>query len=257
VVEVAGNDLESTQASDTGLQGNGHHNHGTTGNVLIGGVEMLLPLDQVRLLAPLPRPASLRLFEAFARTRVPTFFFGNHSAIYGPDEAVPLPAYGSDDLYYALEIGCVIGRTGRDIAPDEAADYIAGYTIVNNWQTFDPDSDTARTGIPDAKAFDFATSLGPWLVTPDELEIYTEDDGHLSLSMVTRVNSIDRARSNMILAHHTFATLIAYASRDATLYPGDVLCSGKAETSGLMPLERGDVVELEVTGLGILSNQIT
>jgi fumarylacetoacetate (FAA) hydrolase len=250
------------------MQGNGSQNQGTTGNLSLGGVEMLLPLEQVRLLAPLPRPASLRMFEVVeynpygqgaqglphASHELPAFTFGNHGAVYGPDADVSLPQH-SEMLYYELEVGCIIGRTGRDIAPEEASGYIAGYTIVNDWVAYDIRSEEMTQRLGASKSRDFATSLGPWLVTPDEVEIYADDDGRLSLTLIARVNQIERSRDNLGKLRHTFPALIAHASRDVTLYPGDVLCSG-----GLigynMPLERGDMVELDVTGLGVLQNRI-
>jgi fumarylacetoacetate (FAA) hydrolase len=232
----------------------------------------------VRLLAPLPYPASLRCFEVFeahiAATfraaghelpaiwyRTPAFTFGNHGAIYGPDAPIVLEAGGALD--YELELGCIIGRQGRDIAPEVAADYIAGYTIVNDWSDREIQAEMGPLGLGAAKARDFATSLGPWLVTPDELEMYN-DEGSLLLTMQARINHIERSRGNFTAAHYAFAEMIAAASRAATLYPGDVLCSGAIgggslleQTGGYGPwLEPGDVVELEITGLGMLRNQV-
>ncbi len=255
------------------MSGNGSTDQGATGNLSIGGVEMLLPLEQVRMLPPLPRPGSLRLFEVpewgitedysitqEARTKLPqawypfpAFAFGNHGAIYGPDAEIFFPA--SRELRYELEIACIIGRTGQDIAPQDAASYIAGYTIANDWVAYDTLAEERSLGTGAAKARDFATSLGPWLATPDELELYAEDDGRLNLTMVARVNSIERSRDNFGRIYYTFADMIAYASRDTTIYPGDVLCSGGLIGYG-PPLEHGDRVELEVTALGILRNRI-
>jgi fumarylacetoacetate (FAA) hydrolase len=251
---------------------------GLAGGLSIGGEAMLLPLAQVRLLAPLPRPASLRSFVAFeqhmaARSqrgqavpaewyRSPAFAFANHGAIYGSDAAVPMPQ--SEALDYELGLACVIGREGRDIHPDDAAAYIAGYTILNTWSARDAQAAELPIGLGPAKARDFATSLGPWLVTPDELELYADDDGHLSLAMVARVNTVERSRGNAASMYYRFAELIAHASRDATLYPGDVLGSGAVGggcllelTGGYGPwLERDDLVELEITGLGVLRNTV-
>ncbi|MEI7645992.1 MAG: fumarylacetoacetate hydrolase family protein [Chloroflexales bacterium] len=250
-----------------------------SGGLSIGGAAMLFPLAQVRLLAPLPRPSSLRDFFAFeqhvinARAllgqpmppewyRIPTFYFSNHTAIYGPDAAIPKPQ--SEALDYELELACVIGRQGRDIHPDDAADYIAGYMIMNDWSARDIQSQEMKIGLGPAKGKDFATSLGPWLVTPDELDIYTDDDGHMSLTMLARVNGVERSRGNAASMYYRFADMIAHASRDATLYPGDVLGSGTVGTGCLQDLtegygpwlERDDVVELEITGLGTLRNTI-
>lgn len=275
VTSAAGGALDLS----SGAGGNGSHNRGMAGSLSIGGAEMLLPLDQVRVLAPLPRPASLRDFFAFeahiaaARRqhgrevppqwyRFPAFYFGNHGAIYGPDARLPMPQ--SEALDYELELACIIGREGRDIPEEEASEYIAGYTIMNDWSARDTQAEEWPIGLGPAKAKDFATSLGPYLVTPDELEIYADDDGQLSLTMLARVNHVERSRGNSATMHYTFAQMIAHASRDATLYPGDVLGSGTVGTGCLLELtggygpwlERGDIVELEITGLGSLRNQI-
>lgn len=249
------------------------------GGLQIGGAAMILPLAQVRLLAPLPRPSSLRDFYVFeqhvatARAqrgqkvpaewyRIPTFYFSNHGAIYGPDTDIPMPQ--TEALDYELELACVIGHEGRDIHPDDAGAYIAGYMIMNDWSARDIQRDEMRIGLGPAKGKDFATSLGPWLVTADELDIYADDDGRLSLSMIARVNGVERSRGNAASMYHRFADIIAHASRDCTLYPGDVLGSGTVGTGCLLELtagygpwlERGDTVELEITGLGLLRNTV-
>ena len=125
-------------------------------------------------------------------------------------------------------------------------------------------AEEVAVGLGPAKGKDFATSLGPWLVTPDELEEHELGDGRYNLAMVARVNGVERSRGNFRDIYYTFAQMIARASRDATLYPGDVLGSGTVGTGCLLELTAGqgpwlaesDVVELEVTGLGVLRNQI-
>lgn len=249
------------------------------GGLSIGGAAMLLPLSQVRLRAPLPRPASLRIFFAFEEHmlnvrrqrgqelpdewyRFPAFCFGNHGAIYGPDDDLPMPH--TEALDYGLSLALVIGREGRDIAPEDAADYIAGFMVMNDWSARDIQAEERPLGLGLTKAKDFATSLGPWLVTADELDLYTADDGRLSLTMEARVNGFERSRANAASIYYTFAELVARASRDATLYPGDVLGSGTVGNGSLLELsggygpwlERGDIVELEITGLGVLRNRI-
>jgi fumarylacetoacetate (FAA) hydrolase len=271
--------VDERDLSEGKIGSNGSHDSGLAGNLSIGGREMLLPLAQVRLRAPLPRPASIRDFYAFEQHvatamrhrgrevprewyRFPAFYFANHGTIYGPDDEIPMPQ--TEELDYELEIACVIGQEGRDIAEEDAQNYIAGYMIMNDWSARDVQRDELRIGLGPAKAKDFATSLGPWLATSDELEIYADDDGQLSLSMIARVNSVERSRGNAAGMHYSFARLIAHASRDATLYPGDVLGSGTVGTGCLLELtagngpwlERGDIVELEVTGLGTLRNTV-
>lgn len=249
------------------------------GSLTIGGAAMVLPLEEVKLTAPLPRPSSLRDFYAFeqhvataARNRgrqvapewydIPVFYFSNHTAIYGPDADVPMPR--SQALDYELELACVIGRSGRDILAEDAEEYIAGYLIMNDWSARDLQREEMTVGLGPAKGKDFATSLGPVLVTPDELEQFALPDGRYNLSMVARVNGAERSRGNFRDIYYTFGQMIARASQDATLYPGDVLGSGTVGTGCLLELtagqgpwlQEGDVVELEISGLGVLRNRI-
>ncbi len=278
VIEMLGDDMARI-TDDAPRGGNGQHDHGAEGNIAIGGVPMLLPLSQVRLLSPLPRPTSIRLFECFeehARVafelaglslpgewyRFPAFAFGNAGAVYGCDDVLPMPQ--TTALDYELELGCVIGQMGRDIPAAAAASYIAGYVLVNDWRARDVQAEEDPLGLGATKGSDFALSLGPWLATPDELELYTEDDGKLLLTLTAHVNSIERSRGLALAMHYSFAEMIAYASRDATLFPGDLLCSGAvasgsllAQTKGYGPwLARGDVVELAAPALGTLRNTI-
>jgi fumarylacetoacetate (FAA) hydrolase len=249
------------------------------GALSIGGAEMLLPLDEVRLLAPLPRPPSLRDFYAFeehvaAANRLrgrpvpmnwysfPVFYFGNHAAVYGPGADVPTPR--TRKLDYELELACVVGRAGRDIPEEDAAEYIAGLMIMNDWSARDTQADEMSVGLGPAKGKDFATSLGPWLVTLDELEPYSLGDGRYDLTMTASVNGVERSRGNLRDIYYTFGQLLARASQDANLYPGDVLGSGTVGTGCLLELTGGegpwlepdDEVELAVTGLGTLRNRI-
>ena len=252
---------------------------GLSGALAIGGVEMLIPLSDVRLLAPLPRPPSLRDFYTFERHvaagnalrgrpippvwyHQPVFYFSNHAAIYGHDADVPFPR--TEALDYELEIACVIGRAGRDIAEEDADAYIAGYLIMNDWSARDLQREEMSVGLGPAKGKDFATSLGPALVTADELEAFQLADGRYDLTMTARVNGVERSRGNVREMFYTFGQLVAHASRDANLYPGDVLASGTVGSGCLLELTGGDgpwlapddEVELEVTGLGVLRNRV-
>src|SRR5262249_38261389 len=148
-IEIASAVLEQLGVADAdefgAEDGDSAHDRGMSGPISIGGVEMVLPLDEVRLVAPLPRPPSLREFSAFEqpvatafRNRgadvppawydIRVFYFGTHPAIYGPNAGLPLPR--TEALDYELEIACVIGRAGRDIPEEDAEEYIAGYTIM-------------------------------------------------------------------------------------------------------------------------------
>jgi fumarylacetoacetate (FAA) hydrolase len=273
VFSQIGDDLEDALADPMGDV------EGLAGALSIGGAEMLLPLSRVKLHAPLPRPTSLRDFYAFeqhvtkayrAANRhvppewydIPVFYFGNHTAIVGPDAEIWMPQ--SRALDYELELACVIGRICRDVEPEDISQVVAGYTIMNDWSARDLQREEIRVGLGPAKGKDFATSLGPYLATLDELGDYALPDGRHNLNMVARVNGVERSRGNARDSYYTFGEMIARASRDCTLYPGDVIGSGTVGTGCLLELtggagpwlERGDVVELEITGLGVLRNSI-
>jgi fumarylacetoacetate (FAA) hydrolase len=219
------------------------------------------PLSEVRLLAPVRQPPSVRDFHAFeAHARragelrgrgvprewyeMPVFYFSNPAAIYGPDEEIPYPQ-GSEELDYELEVAAVIGAEGR----------IAGFTIMNDWSARDLQRAEMRVGLGPAKGKDFATSLGPVVVTVDEL------DGR-EAEMVARVNGEERSRGNLRDMYHSWESIVAHAARNTRLLPGDILGSGTVGSGCILEhgdgrwLQPGDVVELEVEGIGVLRNTV-
>ncbi len=220
------------------------------------------PLAEVRLLAPVRRPPSVRDFYAFeehvrnaARVtgrpgvpdewyEIPAFYFSNPAAIFGPDDEIPYPE-GSKALDYELEVAAVIGADGA----------IGGFTVMNDWSARDLQRKEMKIGLGPAKGKDFATSLGPLLVTPDEL-------GDLRLEMVARVNGEERSRGNMGDMYHPWQAILERASANTRLVPGDVIGSGTVGTGCILEqgdgrwLQAGDVVELEVDGIGVLRNVI-
>jgi fumarylacetoacetate (FAA) hydrolase len=240
-------------------------------------------LSDVTLLAPIPEPPTMRDFYAFeqhvktaragrglemipAWYEVPIFYFTNTSEIYGPESSVPYPV-GSSALDFELELACVIGREGRDIPAEEACDYIAGYMVMNDWSARDFQARDMQLNLGPGKGKDFATSLGPWLVTPDELAGRRLTNGaseRYDLTMVARVNGREVSRGNFKDIYYSFPQMIAWASRNARLRVGDVLGSGTVGTGCILEigtekqpwLQRNDVVELEIDGLGILRNTI-
>lgn len=240
-------------------------------------------LHEVVLLSPIPEPPSVRDFYAFeqhvktARANrglgmipewyeFPVFYFTNNSEIYGHDEPVPYPA-GSQALDFELEIACVIGREGKDIPVEEAENYIAGYTIMNDWSARDFQMRDMKLNLGPGKGKDFATSLGPWLVTPDELESRRRGVGaseRYDMTMVARVNGKEISRGNFNQIHYSFPQMVAWASQNARLRVGDVLGSGTVGTGCILELgtdvhpwfQRGDVIELEIDGIGVLRNRI-
>jgi 2-keto-4-pentenoate hydratase/2-oxohepta-3-ene-1,7-dioic acid hydratase in catechol pathway len=239
-----------------------------------------ISINEVTLLAPLPKPLSVRDFYAFeqhvksARSRrglemipewyeIPVFYFTNHHAIVGPNQPVARPK-ACQWLDFELEIACVIGKEGRDIPVEKAEEYIFGYTIMNDWSARDLQMKEMKVGLGPAKGKDFATSLGPMLVTPDELESFRTADGRYNLEMKAMINGREVSKGNFRDIYYTFAEMIARASQDVTIYPGEVIGSGTVGTGCILELgpevhrwlEPGDVVTLEITGLGALSNQI-
>ncbi|HEV7237561.1 MAG TPA: fumarylacetoacetate hydrolase family protein [Ktedonobacteraceae bacterium] len=240
-------------------------------------------LNEVVLYAPIPEPPSVRDFYAFeqhvkaARARrgvgmipewyeIPTFYFTNNSEIYGHDEEVPYPV-GSKELDIELEIACVIGREGKDIPVEEAANYIAGYTIMNDWSARDFQRQDMKLNLGPGKGKDFATSLGPWIVTPDELASRCSGSGadeRYDMTMIARVDGKEISRGNFKDIFYSFPQMIAYASRNARLRVGDVLGSGTVGTGCLLEIgtevhpwfQRDEVIELEIEGIGVLRNRI-
>jgi fumarylacetoacetate (FAA) hydrolase len=242
-----------------------------------------LPLSEGQLLTPIPHPPTVRDFYAFeqhvatARAKrglgmipewyeIPTFYFTNTSELYGHDEPVPYPI-GSHELDIELEIACVIGRAGKDIPVDEAAQFIAGYTIMNDWSARDFQRLDMKLNLGPGKGKDFAISLGPWLVTPDELAERRSGNGaseRYNMTMLARVDGQEISRGNFNQIYYSFPQMIAHASRNASLRPGDILGSGTVGTGCLLELgteihpwfKPGETIELEIDGLGVLRNRI-
>ena len=237
------------------------------------------PLSDVVLKAPLPNPRSLRDFYAFeqhvktAREKrglamipewyeIPVFYFSNPMTIKGPNDDILQPKQ-CNWLDYELEIACIIGKQGSDIKSNEAEDYIFGYCIMNDWSARDLQQKEMKVGLGPAKGKDFATSIGPWIVTKDELESFRTEKGY-DLNMAARVNGVVLSKGNLKDIHYSFAEMIERASAGVTLYPGEVIGSGTVGSGCILELgtavhrwlEPGDKIELEITGLGALQNRI-
>jgi fumarylacetoacetate (FAA) hydrolase len=196
--------------------------------------------------------------------RLPIFYFSSPLRIFGPEEAVPYPS-ASDQLDYELELAAVIGREGSNVAEAEAFSYIAGFTIFNDWSCRDLQRDEMEARLGPAKGKDSASSLGPWIVTTDELEPFIRA-GRLYVRCTLKVNGVQWMDNDGGLMYHTWGAMIERASRDSRIVPGDVLGGGtvtggsigEAIRNGLPAryLEAGDVVEIEVQGIGTLRNTI-
>lgn len=234
------------------------------------GETILYSSVDVQLAAPLPDPPSLRDFIAFeehiAATskkrgqtippewyKAPVYYKGNHRTIIGPDEPLSWPL-NTTKLDYELELACVIGSQGKDISERRAEDYIVGYTIMNDFSARDIQFQEMVCRLGPAKGKDFATALGPCLVTPDEIA----DLG--ALTMIARVNGEEWSRGRFGTIHWSFAQMIAHVSRGETIYPGDVFGSGTVGGGCGLEMDRylkpGDVVELEIQPIGVLRTQV-
>lgn len=247
--------------------------------LFVEGEPIAICLEEAHLLAPLPLPRSVRDFYAFeqhvktSRSRrglemipewyqIPVFYFSNHRSIVGPDAAVAKPSH-TEWLDYELEVACVIGKKGKNISADQALEYIAGFTIMNDWSARDVQKQEMTVGLGPAKGKDFATSLGPYLVTLDELEDRRKGF-HWDLKMTAKVNGLLLSSGNMKDLYWSFAEMIERASRDCELVPGDVIGSGTVGTGCILELgtevhrwlQPGDTIELEIERLGVLRNQI-
>jgi 2-keto-4-pentenoate hydratase/2-oxohepta-3-ene-1,7-dioic acid hydratase in catechol pathway len=227
-------------------------------------------VDGARLLAPL-RPRSLRDFltweghmqNALAKLgrpippewyEIPVYYKGLPDTVIGSDETIPWPSY-SERLDHELELAAIIGKRGRDIAPEDALDHVFGWTLWNDLSARDVQARELAVALGPGKGKDWDGSnvLGPCIVTADEL------DG-TNVALEVRVNGERWGGDTTANMHHSFADLIAYASMAETLYPGEVLGSGTATGGSGIELDRwlqpGDVIELEAEGVGVLRNTI-
>jgi len=196
--------------------------------------------------------------------QVPVFYFSNPVCVIGDGDPVHAP-HGSNALDYELELACVIGKAARDLPDDDRAmECVAGFTIMNDWSARDLQRAEMAIGLGPSKSKDFATSLGPQLVPFDELrDCYR--DGRLHLEMTATVNVKEYSRGNAGSMYWTWPQLLAHASRDTELQPGDVLGSGTVGTGCILELtpeavggwlKPGDVVELTIERIGTLQNPI-
>jgi 2-keto-4-pentenoate hydratase/2-oxohepta-3-ene-1,7-dioic acid hydratase in catechol pathway len=215
-------------------------------------------VSRARLLAPI-LPSSLRSFEAFVRrsgggsSRFPRYALGNHRAVLGPGDEVLWPSF-TRELDYELEVAAVIGRAGRDLDPDGARKTIFGYTLMNDWTARDAEREDLAGGLGPARSKGFATSLGPCVVTADELE-------PRRLALAVRVDGETWGEGTLLTARWTFPEMIAHASLGQDVLPGDVFGSGPFHGGTGRDLGRtvpaGAVVELEADGIGILRNPVS
>ena len=263
---------------------------GLDGLLRLGAATLDVPpgphASEVRLLPPL-EPPTVRDFVTFeehvegvrrsvdgvggvpeAWYDAPTFYFTNPYAVVGAHDDVPVPP-GSTVLDFELEVAAVIGREGRDLTPERARDHIVGYTVFNDWSARDLQSREMQVRLGPCKGKDTAATLGPYLVTADELEPHRDTDGFLRLGLTAAVNGEIVGKDLLSNMSWTFEEMVAYASRGTRVRPGDVLGSGTCGNGGCLaelwgvrgaqdppPLKPGDTVTLTVEGIGTTSNTV-
>jgi fumarylacetoacetate (FAA) hydrolase len=242
--------------------------------------EAILEASELAFGPPILRPPTFRDFYAFERHvgtmwkrrdmeipeawfRLPIFYFSNVSEIRGPGDAVWAPR-GSAELDYELEVAAIIDTPVRDLDAARGEEAIGGYTILNDWSARDLQREETTVRLGPAKGKDFASTIGPWLVTPDELADARRDTGY-DLTMTASVNGQELSRGTWSSAHFGFGQMIERASADVRLNPGDLIGSGTVGTGCLLEirdellkryLEPGDTVTLAIERLGELTSPV-
>ena len=184
---------------------------------------------------------------------MPIYYKGNPAAMIGHDQELEWPAY-TEKLDYELEMALVVGKAGKNISQGDAKDHIYGFCCMNDFSARDIQMDEMSVRLGPAKGKDFATSIGPWIVTIDEV-----GDFH-SLEMYARVNGEVWSQGNCREMFHSWERMIEHVSWEETIYPTDIMGSGTANRGCGLEIDRwlkpGDTIEIEIEKLGILSNKI-
>jgi len=233
------------------------------------------------ILPPVPDPPSFRDFYAFEQHvraarklrglemnpdwyKIAIFYFSNPNCCYGHKEEIPYPQ-NTTELDFELEFAIIIGNGGSDIEASDANKVIAGYTILNDWSSRNLQREEMPMSLGPAKGKDFASSFGPYMVTPDELENDWDDQGKLNLRMTCHVNGNLISDGNTNDLYHSFGDMIERASMNTKLVPGEYIGSGTVGTGCILELrpentggwiKKGDSVRLEIEKLGALENRI-
>ena len=242
------------------------------------------PIESVRLLPPI-EPRAMRDFVAFEKHiagmkksepgdgsvpaawyAAPVHLYMNPWSVVGANDDVAAPPE-TEALDFELEVAAIIGRTARNVSVDEAESFIAGYCVMNDWSARDIQGREMSVGLGPSKGKDFATTLGPWITTADELDEYREGD-RLALDMSVSVNEVEVGRDNSREMSWSWAEIVSHTARGATVGAGDVLASGTCSGGSLAeiwaragqrtppPLTPGDVVEMTIEGLGTIRNRV-
>ncbi|MFL2983640.1 MAG: fumarylacetoacetate hydrolase family protein [Candidatus Neomarinimicrobiota bacterium] len=235
----------------------------------------------IELMPPVPNPQSFRDFYAFEQHvrsarklrglemhpdwfKIPIFYFSNPAALFGHRANIKYPN-GTQELDFELEFAVIMANGGKNIDAKSATSYIAGYTICNDWSARDLQREEMAMSLGPAKGKDFATSFGPYMVTPDELENFWDKKGKLHLRMTCHINGKLISDGNTNDLYHPFEKMIERASLNTKLLPGDYLGSGTVGTGCILELrpentngwiKKGDVITLEIEQLGVLENKI-
>ena len=237
--------------------------------------------EDALILPPIPDPPSFRDFYAFEQHvraarklrglemnpdwyKIAIFYFSNPNCCYGHKEEIPYPKK-TTELDFELEFAIIIGNGGSDIKSSDANKVIAGYTILNDWSSRNLQREEMPMSLGPAKGKDFASSFGPYMVTPDELENDWDDHGKLNLRMTCHVNGNLISDGNTNDLYHSFGDMIERASMNTKLVPGEYIGSGTVGTGCILELrpentggwiKKGDSVRLEIEKLGALENRI-
>ena len=235
------------------------------------GETLIYPLEEIRLLTPLPNPRSLRdfyVFETHVKTgfakrgepmpaewyQLPVYYKSGHHNIIGTGADVLWPSF-TKRFDYELELAAVIGKRGTNVPVSAAREYIAGYMVMNDFSARDIQKREMQVRLGPAKGKDWCTALGPYVVTADEVP------NPYNLKMTARVNGELWSQGSSADMHYTFEQMIAFLTEDDTIYPGDVIGSGTVGTGCGLELDRwvqpGNRIVLEIESLGKLENRVT
>jgi len=236
----------------------------------LNGEMLLYEPVRVKLLAPLPNPTSVRDFYAFEAHvkkgfekrgepmppewyQIPVYYRSGHHNIIGTGQDVPWPSF-TQKFDYELELAAVVGKKGANIAADRAREYIAGFTVMNDFSARDIQRQEMKVRLGPAKGKEWCTALGPYLVTPDEI------GDPYNLTMTARINGELWSEGNSHAMYWKFEQMIEFLSKDDTISPGDVIGSGTVGTGCGLELDRwvkrGDIMELEIEKIGVLRNRV-
>ena len=233
------------------------------------------------ILPPVPDPPSFRDFYAFEQHvraarklrglemnpdwyKIAIFYFSNPNCCYGHNQDIPYPK-NTVELDFELEFAVIIGNGGSNIKSKDANNVIAGYTILNDWSARDLQREEMPMSLGPAKGKDFASSFGPYMVTPDEIDERWDEKGKLNLRMTCHINGKLISDGNTNDLYHSFGDMIERASMNTKLVPGEYIGSGTVGTGCILELrpentggwiEKGDTIKLEVEKLGVLENKI-